>query len=418
MHLPAMLTVPEIADLRHQDDDAGIWARRVFTNLETRAAVLKETRVKSMQLRAEGADVPLAQALAELLIEEFQFYARIHEAHWNVTGTDFAEYHALFLEIYEDIYSGIDPMAENIRKIGSLAPALVVMPAEDVRTVEPAALALELLEENEEIIPMVRMCFDIATAAGQQGIANFLAERQDAHTKWSWQLRSSLGIAEIGQPVVQPGPDDEYAEDTMEMNSEDPELEARRSMIATAEKRNITAELRTETRADGMVAIRGYAAVFNREADGLPFREMIMPGAFTRSLNNGDECYLLINHNTDELPLARRNSGTLTLSEDANGLLMDAVLDPTNPRAAEVISVLTRGDASEMSFAFTVAPDGQTRTKDGVRELRELNIFEVSICTWGAYSDTTVGLRTADTEADDLELRRQQLRLKLKQQNI
>jgi HK97 family phage prohead protease len=219
-------------------------------------------------------------------------------------------------------------------------------------------------------------------------------------------------------------PDDDMNEiepatmDMPAMNSADIELEERRAVIATAEKRNITAELRTETRADGMVAIRGYAAVFNREADGLPFREMIMPGAFTRSLDNGDECYLLINHNTDELPLARRNSGTLTLSEDANGLLMDAVLDPTNPRAAEVISVLTRGDASEMSFAFTISPDGQTRTKDGVRELRELNLFEVSICTWGAYSDTTVGLRTADAEADDLELRRQQLRLKLKQKNI
>ena len=144
---------------------------------------------------------------------------------------------------------------------------------------------------------------------------------------------------------------------------------------------------------------------------------MIKPGAFARSLDNGDECYLLVNHNTDELPLARRNSGTLTLSEDETGLLMEAVLDPTNPRAAEVISVLTRGDASEMSFAFTVAPDGQTRTKDGLRELRKLNLFEVSICTWGAYSDTSVGLRSVES-GDDLELRRRQLSLKLKQLSI
>jgi len=213
-------------------------------------------------------------------------------------------------------------------------------------------------------------------------------------------------LAELIEAVT-PSEVEDPSEDVtepIEMNSVDAVAEVRRSAIATAEKRNITAELRTEVRADGSVAIRGYAAVFNREADGLPFREMIKPGAFARSLDNGDECYLLVNHNTDELPLARRNSGTLTLSEDETGLLMEAVLDPTNPRAAEVISVLTRGDASEMSFAFTVAPDGQTRTKDGLRELRELNLFEVSICTWGAYSDTSVGLRSVDS-ADDLDSR-------------
>ena len=147
----------------------------------------------------------------------------------------------------------------------------------------------------------------------------------------------------------------------------------------------------------------GYAAVFDREADGLPFREVIRPGAFARSLANGDECYLLVNHNTDELPLARRSSGTLTLSEDEIGLPFEAVLDPSNPRSAEVISVLSRGDASEMSFAFRVAPGGQTRTEDGLRELRDVDIFEVSICTWGAYSDTSVGLRSATS--DDIAAR-------------
>jgi len=211
------------------------------------------------------------------------------------------------------------------------------------------------------------------------------------------ELIEAVTPSEVEDPL-------EDVTEPLEPISVDAVAEVRRSAIATAEKRNITAELRTEIRADGSVAIRGYAAVFNREADGLPFREMIKPGAFARSLDNGDECYLLVNHNTDELPLARRNSGTLTLSEDETGLLMEAVLDPTNPRAAEVISVLTRGDASEMSFAFTVAPEGQTRTKDGLRELRELNLFEVSICTWGAYSDTSVGLRSADI-VDDLESR-------------
>lgn len=411
--LPASLTAVQVAELRDRDGETGAWARRIVAAFESRAAEVKETRMKT---RAIGPDVPVADALAALLDETFELYIRAHEAHWNVAGTDFAEYHALFGEIYDDVYGSIDPMAENIRKVGSLVPPLCIE-APDERVSDSVALATGLLENNEELLVQIRAAFDVATAAGQQGIANFLAERQDAHAKWSWQLRSSLGVAEVGEPVTLVE-DDETAEgEPMEMNAADLEVEARRSAIASAEKRNMPAELRTETLTDGTVAIRGYAAVFNREADGLPFREMIKPGAFARSLDNGDECYLLVNHNTDELPLARRNSGTLTLSEDETGLLMEAVLDPTNPRAAEVISVLTRGDASEMSFAFTVAPDGQTRTKDGLRELRELNLFEVSICTWGAYSDTSVGLRSVES-GDDLELRRRQLSLKLKQLSI
>ena len=335
------------------------------------------------EVRAAAADAPLAEALSGLVEQAFALYARAHEAHWNVSGSDFAEYHELFQGIYEDVYGSVDPIAENIRKLGSLAPALV-LEARDVTTVDPAALASELLAMNEELLPVIRAAFDVATAARQQGVANFLAERQDAHAMWSWQLRASLGIAEV------------------RIDASD--VEARRTMLAACEKRTMPAELRTEVRSDGMVAIRGYAAVFDREADGLPFREVIRPGAFARSLANGDECYLLVNHNTDELPLARRSSGTLTLAEDATGLAIEAILDPANPRSAEVISVLSRGDASEMSFAFTVAPDGQTRTKDGLRELRDLNIFEASICTWGAYSDTTVGIRSA-AQPDDLEAR-------------
>lgn len=206
--------------------------------------------------------------------------------------------------------------------------------------------------------------------------------------------------------------DDEEAEEPaveveveipLEMNSADPEVEERKSLLEACEKRSIPAELRAETMADGTVRVRGYAAVFNQESTGLPFREVITPGAFARSLDRGDDVFLLVNHDTDQLPLARRSSGTLTLSEDENGLLIDAELDPANPRAAEVASVLARQDASEMSFAFKVAEGGSRKREDGVRELSDLDLFEVSIVTWGAYNQTNVGLRSA--EEDDLAQR-------------
>ena len=321
----------------------------------------------AMQTRAAAADEPLAAQLGDLLETVFAFYARAHEAHWNVTGPDFSEYHTLFGEITGDVYGSIDPIAENIRKLGSLTPALVLA-ERDASEVDAAVLARQLLDANDALLPQLSAAFDLATQLGQQGIANFLAERQDMHLQWSWQLRSSLGIAEV--------------------------TEERKAAWSKAETRSIPAQLRSETSADGTVTVRGYAAVFDQESTGLPFREVIKPGAFARSLDRGDDVFLLVNHDTDQLPLARRSSGTLTLAEDTHGLVIEAVLDPSNPRAAEVASVLARNDASEMSFAFRIAADGSRKTKDGVRELTDLDLFEVSIVTWGAYNQTQVGLRS------------------------
>jgi HK97 family phage prohead protease len=322
----------------------------------------------AVETRATAANQPTADALTALIEDVFGFYTRAHEAHWNVTGSDFVEYHALFGEIYQNVWESVDEYAENIRKLGSLAPSLAVE-SRDLVDVDPALLAQQLLDVNEALIPALRDAFDIATAAGQQGIANFLAERQDAHQRISWQLRTSLGVAEVS--------------------------EARKAQWNGAETRSIPAELRAETAADGTITVRGYAAVFDEEATGLPFREVIKPGAFARSLQRGDDVFLLVNHDTDQLPLARRSSGTLQLSEDGRGLLIEAQLDPANPRAAEVASVLARNDASQMSFAFKVAEGGSRKTKDGLRELSDLDLFEVSIVTWPAYAQTEVGLRSA-----------------------
>ena len=332
--------------------------------------VMEYAASPAVETRAAAADQPTADALTVLIEDVFGFYTRAHEAHWNVAGSDFAEYHALFGEIYQDVWESVDEYAENIRKLGSLAPSLAVE-SRELLDVDPAVLAQQLLDANDILIPAIRGAFDIATAAGQQGVANFLAERQDAHQRISWQLRSSLGIAEVS--------------------------EARKAQWTGAETRSIPAELRSETADDGTITVRGYAAVFDEEATGLPFREVIKPGAFARSLQRGDDVFLLVNHDTDQLPLARRSSGTLQLVEDDRGLLIRAELDPANPRAAEVASVLARNDASQMSFAFKVAEGGSRKAKDGLRELTDLDLFEVSIVTWPAYAQTEVGLRAAST---------------------
>jgi HK97 family phage prohead protease len=173
------------------------------------------------------------------------------------------------------------------------------------------------------------------------------------------------------------------------------------------------AEVRAMDTTDGSLRIGGYAATFNKEATGLNFREVIAPGAFKRTLATDNPVFLLINHDMEGLPLASTRSGTLTLTEDEVGLRMDAELDPMNPRAQELTSALRRGDVDKMSFAFTVAADGDIRS-EGLRTLTDLDLYEVSVVTLPAYDSTTVGMRS-EQEEDDLELRKKKLSVSQKQ---
>lgn len=395
--------------------DPGLsWSSRIREQLAARSAILEETSMNAvMEHRAAPVDQPLADSLGILLNEAFGFYARAHEAHWNVTGTDFSEYHDLFGDIYEDVYGSVDPIAENIRKLGSLAPCIMVE-HRDMVNVDAAALAASLLDENEELLGYIRASFDIANATGQQGIANFLAERMDAHQKWSWQLRASLGVAVVGSDTPVAVDYEDESEDESEESDDMQMAAARSALVEAAEKRTFTADIRAMH--DGSNRIGGYAVMWDREADGLPFREVIRAGAFARSLENGDDVFLLVNHDTDGIPLARRSAGTLMVREDNMGLYFEAELDDDNPMARAVLSAVKRGDMDKMSFAFTVNEGGSSRTKDGLRELTDLTIYEISLVSWPAYSSTSVGMREA--QADDLGLRARYLAAKQRQLSL
>jgi HK97 family phage prohead protease len=193
-------------------------------------------------------------------------------------------------------------------------------------------------------------------------------------------------------------------------------IEERKTMIAGAERITMTTEVRSVATDDGSIKVAGYAATFNNEATGLNFREVIAPGAFTRTLQTDNPIFLLINHDMEQLPLASTRSGTLQLSEDEIGLRMEATLDPLNPRAAELASALGRGDVDKMSFAFTVAPGGDIRA-EGLRTLTDLDLYEISVVNLPAYDDTSVGLRN-EQATEDLNLRKRKLALKFKQYSL
>ena len=139
----------------------------------------------------------LPNSLKTLLADSVTMYFVAQGFHWNVEGQDFYQYHGLFQEVYEDVYSAIDPIAENIRKLGEYAP-YTLSKFTDLRTVEPKdvkpdpkAMAKELIRINDALIESVDKAFKDAEKAGEQGIMDFLAGRDDMHKKWRWMLTAS-----------------------------------------------------------------------------------------------------------------------------------------------------------------------------------------------------------------------------------
>ena len=143
-------------------------------------------------------DDSLVSGLKKMLAEAYVLYHTIHGFHWNVEGTDFYEYHKLFDEIVDDIYDHIDPIAENIKKLGEKAPfamgQLVKMSGieeTDLTSIDPKELAKKFYDMNKKYIDHIKNIFKVANDENEQGIANFIAERIDAHQKWSWFLKAS-----------------------------------------------------------------------------------------------------------------------------------------------------------------------------------------------------------------------------------
>lgn len=140
----------------------------------------------------------LIDDLKTLLASNFAYYLKAQMFHWNVEGPDFAQLHDFFAEIYGDAYGAVDKMAEYIRTMDDYAPGSLERFSElseiPGQTKIPRARLMleELLQDTETMKAIVMRVFESAQSEGREDIANFMAERQDAHGKYQWQLRSFL----------------------------------------------------------------------------------------------------------------------------------------------------------------------------------------------------------------------------------
>lgn len=141
-----------------------------------------------------------ATELRVVLGNVFAFYYRTHSFHWNVTGILFHPMHQFFDHLYNELWSSIDPIAEQIRTLNELAPgtfpelltpATITFWSVSVPGTNKEML-FELTEHNERVLQSLYAAHTAALSEKHHGLANFIQDRIDKHAKIQWQLKAHL----------------------------------------------------------------------------------------------------------------------------------------------------------------------------------------------------------------------------------
>lgn len=132
-----------------------------------------------------------------------------------------------------------------------------------------------------------------------------------------------------------------------------------------------------------------------------PYTEVVTAGAATTTLARADLDVPLVLAHDSLRRIARTTNGTLTLSEDETGLLVDApALDATDIDVAYIAPKLRAGLVDEMSFMFRIvrghwSPD---YTEYRIDEF-DIHRGDVAIVGFGANPFTSGDLRAAPKPA-------------------
>lgn len=153
----------------------------------------------------------------------------------------------------------------------------------------------------------------------------------------------------------------------------------------------------TET---GDFILSGYFIKFDEVTELWPgYFEVIKREGVEKAIQNAD-IRALFNHD-DSLVLGRTGNGTVTLGVDEIGLFGDIIINKEDPQAIGAYARVQRGDVVGCSFGFIPIKINTEERDDGsyLDTILELEIFEVSPCTFPAYPQTEIAARQKDFES-------------------
>jgi len=159
-----------------------------------------KTNDGTLDIGISGGDrKDIATGLSRVLADTYTLYLKTHNYHWNVTGPQFNDLHAMFMVQYTELWNSVDLIAERIRSLGHFAPGsyksfVELSSIKEEDGVPQATKMIEnLLAGHETVARTCREAFPAAEKAGDQPTMDLLTQRMQVHEKTAWMLRSILG---------------------------------------------------------------------------------------------------------------------------------------------------------------------------------------------------------------------------------
>lgn len=141
----------------------------------------------------------VADALNQVLSDEFLLYTKTLKFHWNIEGRDFHALHLFLDEQYHQLQIIIDAVAERIRKVGHFANGSMQQFLADASLKEHVitssiseSMISELVGDHEALIRNMRnLIDDFDKKYDDAGSSDFITGIMKEHEKMAWMLRAS-----------------------------------------------------------------------------------------------------------------------------------------------------------------------------------------------------------------------------------
>ncbi len=160
--------------------------------------IVKERRSAPLQTPSAfgpNAKQDIAAALNLLRADMFALYVKTKNFHWHVSGPHFRDYHLLLDEQADQIFATTDPIAERVRKLGTLTlhsigqiAALKRVLDNEADYVTPDVMLAELRDDNKELTGRMRAAHNVCEEHGDVATASLLEVWIDEAEKRVWFL--------------------------------------------------------------------------------------------------------------------------------------------------------------------------------------------------------------------------------------
>ncbi|MFI4984089.1 MAG: Dps family protein [Rickettsiales bacterium] len=136
--------------------------------------------------------------LQKALAESYILLLKTHNYHWNVVGEHFNHLHTMFQTQYEDLFLGVDAIAERIRAhakpaMGSFKEFSKLSSISEASTkLDWKKMVKDLHGDQLKICKTLAACLKASEKAGDQVTVDLMVQRMTIHQKNAWMLGAIL----------------------------------------------------------------------------------------------------------------------------------------------------------------------------------------------------------------------------------